>query len=141
MEDGRIPKDILYGQLTAGKRNTGRPKLRFKDVCKRDMKNLNIDTDSWEDLASDRLHWRSTLRTPLQAGEERMMEGAAEKRAHRKNASTNRSTPPQPCLTPLRMSKASERFPLNCTVPFMLEWKDSIMLSSLGGQPIFSRAF
>ena len=25
MEDGRIPKDILYGQLATGKRRTGRP--------------------------------------------------------------------------------------------------------------------
>ena len=93
MDDGRIPKDILYGELAAGKRNTGRPLLRFKDVCKRDMKNLDINTDSWEVLASDRLGWRGTLRTQLQAGEEKMMEAAAEKRALRKSAATNRSIP------------------------------------------------
>ena len=93
MDDGRIPKDILYGELAAGKRNTGRPLLRFKDVCKRDMKNLDINTDSWEVLASDRLGWRGTLRTQLQAGEEKMMEAAAEKRAFRKSAATNRSIP------------------------------------------------
>ena len=93
MDDGRIPKNILYGELAAGKRNTGRPLLRFKDVCKRDMKNLDINTDSWEVLASDRLGWRGTLRTQLQAGEEKMMEAAAEKRALRKSAATNRSIP------------------------------------------------
>ena len=27
--------------------------------------------------------------------------------------------------------------PLNCTDPFMLEWKDPIKLCSFGGQPIF----
>ena len=54
MEDGRIPKDILYGELTAGKRNTGRPKLRFKDVCKRDMKLCSVDVTSRESLAEDR---------------------------------------------------------------------------------------
>ena len=29
MEDGRIPKDLLYGELAAGTRSLGRPKLRF----------------------------------------------------------------------------------------------------------------
>ena len=45
----------------------------------------------------------------------------------------------QPCLTPLRISSGSEGLTLNCTVPFESEWKDSIMLCSLGGQPIFGR--
>ena len=46
MKDGRIPKDFLYGELATGKRLTGRPQLRFKDVCKRDHKALGINTDS-----------------------------------------------------------------------------------------------
>ena len=43
MKDGRIPKDILYGELAFGKRPRGRPQLRYKDVCKRDMRALEID--------------------------------------------------------------------------------------------------
>ena len=54
MEDGRIPKDILYGELAFGKRPRGRPQLRYKDVCKRDMKALEIDPEGWEDIAADR---------------------------------------------------------------------------------------
>ena len=42
MEDGRIPKDILHGELASGRRSKGRPQLRYKDVCKRDMKALDI---------------------------------------------------------------------------------------------------
>ena len=38
MDDGRIPKYILYGELTLGRRTTGHPHLRHKDVCLRDMK-------------------------------------------------------------------------------------------------------
>merc|ERR1712237_70973 len=38
MKDGRIPKDVLYGELAVGHRHTGRSMLRFKDVCKRDLK-------------------------------------------------------------------------------------------------------
>ena len=54
MEDERIPKDILYGELASGKRNSGRPQLRFKDACKRNMKALDINTETWEDLALNR---------------------------------------------------------------------------------------
>ena len=42
MKDGRIP----YGELATGKRPTGRPQLRFKDVRKRDLQALGINTDS-----------------------------------------------------------------------------------------------
>ena len=51
MEDGRIPKVILYGELAVGKRPRGRPQLRYKDVCKRDMRALEIDSESWKDIA------------------------------------------------------------------------------------------
>ena len=84
MEDGRIPKDILYGQLASGKRRTGRPKLRYSDVCKSDMKALNINFRDWEDLAEDRPKWRATLNKQLQASEERLTTTAEEKRARRK---------------------------------------------------------
>ena len=46
MKDGHIPKVIIYGELATGKRPTGRPQLRFKDVCKRDLQALGINTDS-----------------------------------------------------------------------------------------------
>ena len=53
MDLGRTPKDLLYGELAEGSRHAGRPKLRFKDVCKRDMKRCNIDSNSWESIADD----------------------------------------------------------------------------------------
>ena len=34
VQDGRIPKDILYGELATGSRPAGRSVLRYKDVCK-----------------------------------------------------------------------------------------------------------
>ncbi len=48
MEDGRMPKDILYGELTSRKRTVDRPELRFLDVCRRDMTALQLDTTQWE---------------------------------------------------------------------------------------------
>ena len=65
MQDDRIPKDLLYGELATGKRAHGRPQLRFKDVCKRDTKALDTDVDGREDLAQDRSHWRQELNHSL----------------------------------------------------------------------------
>jgi len=61
MEDGRLPKDILYGQLPSAPRPVGRPKLRYKDVLKRALKALNINTENWEQLTLERAPWRSLL--------------------------------------------------------------------------------
>ncbi len=41
----RIPKMLLYRDLVNRKRNIGRPRLRYKDACKRDLKKLNIGLD------------------------------------------------------------------------------------------------
>ena len=67
MADGRIPKDLLYGELATGAR--GRPKLRFKDVCKRDMKTCNINTKTWEASADDRTTWKQLVSQGLDSGE------------------------------------------------------------------------
>ena len=53
MDKGRIPKDLLYGELAEGTRPVGRPRLRFKDVCKRDMKTCHINTNTWEACAEE----------------------------------------------------------------------------------------
>ena len=57
MEDGRILKDVLYGQLASGSKRVGRPAFLFKDTCKRDMKACKIDIDTWEDATGDCARW------------------------------------------------------------------------------------
>ena len=57
IKDGRIPNDILYEEVTARKRNPGRPQLRYRDVCKRDMNELSIEKNKLEELATDRSKW------------------------------------------------------------------------------------
>ena len=83
MKDGRIPKDLLYGELATGKRPTGRPQLRFKDVCKRYLQALGINTDSWEVIATDRDAWRHILKLGLSQYEETQRVKADEKRFHK----------------------------------------------------------
>ena len=57
MHDGRLPKDILYGELATGYRPTGRPMLCCRDL-KRDLKVGAIAPAGFEALAADRSGWR-----------------------------------------------------------------------------------
>ena len=61
MKDGRLPKDIFYRQLSSAPRPVGCTKLRYKDVLKRDLKALSINTENWEQLALELASWRSLL--------------------------------------------------------------------------------
>ena len=64
----------------------GRPHLRFKDVCKRDLQALGISTDSWEVTATDRNAWRHTVKVWLSQYEEAQQLKAEEKRLHKGTA-------------------------------------------------------
>ena len=72
MEEGRIPKDLLNGELGLGSRPVGRPKLRFRDVCKRDMPATGLPTDKWEPRAADRGKWKTMCSQALLAGETKL---------------------------------------------------------------------
>jgi len=93
MKDGRLPKDILYGQLALGTRRVGRPSLRFKDVCMRDMKTCDLPVHSWETLAKDRDGWREQVRKGTICLEQKRSKLAAEKRARRKQAAEEPQSP------------------------------------------------
>ena len=60
MPCGHLPKDILYGELATGRRDLGRPKLRFKDVVKRDLRTARLD-EEWESMALQRPQWRKAV--------------------------------------------------------------------------------
>ena len=83
MPDGRIPKDVLYGELATGGRSVGRPFLRFKDVCKRDMKFAEMDVNSWESVAADRRLWRGAVESAVAGAERKRSVAAAAKRNRR----------------------------------------------------------
>ena len=62
MDHQRFPRQLLHSQLCKGKRNQGRPRLRFKDTVKRNLKKLDIDRSSWQRKVKDRAAWRKLTR-------------------------------------------------------------------------------
>ncbi len=53
MDPSRLPRAILYSELSTGSRHTGSPHLRYKDVCKHNMEEAGINPSSWEEAAND----------------------------------------------------------------------------------------
>ena len=58
MKDYHLPRKLLYGELSQGKRSQGGQKKRFKDTLKVSMKAFDIDPNYLEYLALDRDKWR-----------------------------------------------------------------------------------
>ena len=46
MSPDRLPKQVLYFQLSSGHRKRGRPRLLFKDTIKRNLKLRDMKTDT-----------------------------------------------------------------------------------------------
>jgi len=55
MEDSWLPKKLLYSQLKDGKRNKVRPRLRLKDVARRNMKRRSINLGSWKQTTDNKV--------------------------------------------------------------------------------------
>ena len=85
MPNHRLPRMMLYSELAKGVRQTGRPLLRFKDVCKNDLREAGIGKDHWQQCSLDRDNWRHLVSTGVQAAEKRRIENLKEKRYKRKN--------------------------------------------------------
>lgn len=84
MDDGRIPKDILYGELATGTRPTGRPTLRYKDVVKRDLKAGGIAPGGFEAVAADRSAWKHAVQSAVKTSEQRREQQWEEKKERRR---------------------------------------------------------
>jgi hypothetical protein len=73
MEEGRGVYRVLIGR-PEGKRPPGRPRRRWKDNIKMDLREIGIDGTNWIRLAQDRVRWRAfvsivmNLRVPYKGG-------------------------------------------------------------------------
>ena len=99
LEDGQIPKDIFNDQLALGKRPQAHPQLRYKDICERDMKVLDINTEIWEDTAANCNSWRCLLKTLRKTGEEKILILNLAERGEPGRRHTDPANPPPPPLT------------------------------------------
>ena len=87
MDDGRFPKDVLHGELATSSRPTGRLALRYKDVCKRDLRAGGVDPADLETASSDCVSWRPTVKAGIKEAE------LSRERPDEKNSSSGDSRP------------------------------------------------
>ena len=84
MPDERLPKKILYGELQVGKRSHGGQKKRYNDTLKASLKDFNIPTESWKQIAQDCTKWRGLIKRGAGEYEAKRISEAEQKRAQRK---------------------------------------------------------
>ena len=84
MHEECLPKKIPYGELEMGKRSHGSQKKRYKDTLKASLKDFNIPTQSWEQIAQDQAKRRGLIRRGASAYEVKRISEAEQKRAQRK---------------------------------------------------------
>ena len=90
MQDDRLPKAVLYGQLTTT-RPMGRPLLRYKDKLKANINLLNLGEKDWEKTALQRSEWRAACYHGVTQFSEERKRRMIEDRQNRK-ASPSKST-------------------------------------------------
>ena len=81
MSENRIPKQVLYGEITAGRgRKRGGQIKRYKDLVKTDLKDLGLGVDTWRTTAANRSKWR----TAVKKGVEELAQKHTQKRLAKK---------------------------------------------------------
>ena len=88
MDDSRIPKQLFYGELQKGKQKASKPRQRYKDILKANLKKCKIPVESWEELAADRPKWRKATREGANLFEKERIQHESYKRAVRKKELT-----------------------------------------------------
>ena len=64
MEEGRSAFKILTGKRT-GKRPLGRPRRRWEDNIRMDLKEIGINAGNWVDSAPNGNYWRALVNAAL----------------------------------------------------------------------------
>ena len=93
MDDCRLPKRLLYGELSTGKRSLGRPKLRYKETLNASLKQCGTPYTTWEESAEDRPSWRFLVKSGVATFEERRIRDKEKKRQRRKDTENSSSQP------------------------------------------------
>jgi hypothetical protein len=64
MGEGRGVYRVLVGR-PEGKRPVGRPRHRWEDNIKMDLREIRIDGVNWIQLAQDRVQWQACVNTVM----------------------------------------------------------------------------
>jgi hypothetical protein len=64
MGEGRGVYRVLVGR-SEGKRPLGRPRRRWEDNIKLDLREIRIDGANWIKLAQDKVRWRAFVSTVM----------------------------------------------------------------------------
>ena len=64
-QNGRLSSLKILTGKPAGKRSSGRPRRRWEDNIRVDLKEICINVRNWVDSAEDRDYWRSILNAAL----------------------------------------------------------------------------
>ena len=99
MQDHRLPKIAMNGELSSGQRDRGAPKKRYKDCLKKSLRSCEIDHRQLADLAADRIAWRQKINQGVTIFENSRTALLKEKRELRKTRASATSVPDQtfPC--------------------------------------------
>ncbi|XP_071477129.1 uncharacterized protein [Diadema antillarum] len=90
MEESRIPRELLYSELSHDNRNQGRPKKRYKDNFKANLKWAHLQPRELETAAVDRYRWRTLTRKAVIAFEDSRRQRLAAARGRRHQAASIR---------------------------------------------------
>ena len=93
LEDRRLPKIVMFGELSSGHRDRGAPKKRFKGNLKKSLTACNIDHRQWSNLAADRVAWRHTIHQAAAQFELDRKNSLKDKRQRRKARAASTITP------------------------------------------------
>ena len=61
MDDTRLPKKILFGNVAGGKKSAGKPKKNWVDCLEEDCARANIPYGSWTEKAKNRTTWQKSI--------------------------------------------------------------------------------
>ena len=88
MDNDRLPKQLLYGELSTGSRTAVGQLKRYKDCTKKDLKACNIPPENHETLGTVRDEWRVQTKQGLAYFEEARTRYLQEARERRHRAPT-----------------------------------------------------
>ncbi|KAI5715688.1 hypothetical protein M8J77_020743 [Diaphorina citri] len=89
MPENRIPKKVAFSELETGCRPQCKPKKRWTDILKEDIKLIGLEPKTWRNAAANRPAWRNSVQEAVHKVHNTEMVSAAEKRVTRHEEEEN----------------------------------------------------